>query len=272
VASDGTLTQNGTATNIGASPRALAIDASGKYLLVTTNFVGTNLLVLSLDSGSGAITPLNSYLANSSPDFITITPTSNYVYVSNSDENLITAFSLDSATGNLSPIPGSPFPAGGGVSGTGTDPNSRYLYAANHADNTVSAYAIATTTTNAGALIPISGSPYLLGTGTGPRAVATDTTGAFLYVANQGANNVLAFTIASGTGQLGQINSGTGFTAGTAPVSILAEPAGKFLYVLNQGSTNVSGYSYDPSTGKLTAITGSPFSIGSAPAAMTIAH
>jgi len=271
VAGDGTLTQKGTATDIGASPRALAIDASGKYLLVTTSFVGTNLLVFSLDSSTGALAPLNSYVANSSPDYITITPSSNYVYVSNSDENLITAFSLDSATGNLSPIPGSPFPAGGGIAGTATDPNGRYLYAANHADNTVSAYAI-DTTVNPGALNPISGSPYLLGTGTGPRAVATDTTGAFLYVANQGANNVLAFTIASGTGQLGQINSGTGFTAGTAPVSILAEPAGKFLYVLNQGSTNVSGYSYDPSTGKLTAITGSPFSIGSAPAAMTIAH
>ena len=115
-------------------------------------------------------------------------------------------------------------------------------------------------------------SPYLLGTATGPRAIATDTTGTFLYIANQGSNNVSAFTITSGSGQLTTINSGTPYTDGTGPVAILAEPAGKYLYVLNQGSTNVTGYSYDSTTGKLTTISGSPFSIGSAPGAMTISH
>jgi 6-phosphogluconolactonase (cycloisomerase 2 family) len=268
-AGDGTLTQNGDAVAIGASPRALAIDASGKYLLVTTNFVGTNLLVFSLDAGSGAITQIGSYSANTSPNYLTVSPSSNYVYVSNSDINLITAFSLDSATGNLTPVPGSPFATGLGVAGTATDPNSHYLYAANNSDNTVSAYAI---NSSNGALTPIVGSPYPLGTATGPRAIASDPTGAFLYVANQGSNNVSAFTISASTGQLGQINSGTAYSAGTSPIFILAEPAGQFLYVGNQGSTNITGFTYDSATGKLTAISGSPFSLGSAPGGLTIAQ
>jgi 6-phosphogluconolactonase (cycloisomerase 2 family) len=272
VAGDGTLTQNGDAIAIGASPRALAIDASGKYLLVTTNFVGTNLLVFSLDAGSGAITQIGSYSANTSPNYLTVSPSSNYVYVSNSDVNLITAFSLDSATGILTPIPGSPFPADLGVAGTTTDPNSRYLYAANNSANTVSGYTITATGVGAGALTPILGSPFSLGTASGPRAVATDTTGVFLYVANQVSNNVSAFTITSGTGALAQINSGTPYAAGTSPVFIMAEPAGQFLYVGNQGSTNITGYTYDSATGKLTAISGSPFSLGSAPGGIAIAH
>src|SRR5258708_4230849 len=172
IAGDGTVTQQGQATDIGASPRALAIDASGKYLVATTNFVGTNLLVFSLDAGTGAITLLNSYVANSSPNYLTITPSSNYVYVSNSDENLITAFSLASATGNLTPVPGSPFPAGQGVAGLASDPQSRYLYAANNSANTVSAYTI---DSNTGRLTELLQSPYPLGTATGPRAVVTDT-------------------------------------------------------------------------------------------------
>jgi len=53
---------------------------------------------------------------------------------------------------------------------------------------------------------------------------------------------------------------------------VLAEPAGKFIYVGNQSSTNVSGYSYDSTTGALTAISGSPFTVGSAPGAMVITH
>jgi 6-phosphogluconolactonase (cycloisomerase 2 family) len=111
-----------------------------------------------------------------------------------------------------------------------------------------------------------------LGVATQPRAIAIDPTGAFLYVANQGSNNVSAFTITSGTGQLTQINSGTPYSAGTSPVFILAEPAGKVLYVGNQGSTNISGYTYDSTTGALTEISGSPFTVGSAPGSMTLTH
>ena len=268
VAGDGTLTQISDAMPIGDSPRAMAIDASGKYLLVTTNFAGNNLLVFSLSTG-GAPTLVGSYAVNTSPNNLLISPTSNFVYISNSDVGLITAFSLDSATGTLTPIPGSPFGAGSGVSGLTTDPNSRYLYAANNSDNTVSAYTIDSGT---GTLKKILGSPYGLGTASGPRGVATDTTGTFLYVANAGSNNVSAFMIENGTGQLSQVNAGTPYSVGTSPVFILVEPAGQYLYVGNQGSTNVSGFTYDSTTGKLTAISGAPFSLGSAPGAMVITH
>jgi DNA-binding beta-propeller fold protein YncE len=78
--------------------------------------------------------------------------------------------------------------------------------------------------------------------------------------------------ITAGTGQLTAINSGTPYATGTSPVFILAEPAGKYLYVGNQTSSNVTGFSYDPVTGKLTAISGSPFTVGSAPGGLEITH
>ena len=186
VAGDGTLTQTGEATVIGVSPRSLAIDATGKYLLITTNFAPNQLLVFSLDAGSGAMTQLGTFAANTSPGDLKISPTSNFVYISNSDVGLITAYSIDSATGNLTPIPGSPFPAGLGVSGLAIDPGSNFLFAANHSANTVSVFNI---NSNTGALAPIPGSPYGLGTATGPRALATDPSGAFLYIANQDSSN-----------------------------------------------------------------------------------
>jgi 6-phosphogluconolactonase len=271
IASDGSLTQTLPDVTFpdGITPRALAIDASGKYLLVTINFAGQNLLVYSLNGGNGAPTPIGAYTANSSPNNLTISPSSNFVYVANGDVSLITAFSLDSATGNLTPIPGSPFPAGDGVAGMAVDPGSHFLYAANNNANSVSAYTI---DPNSGVLHEIPDSPYPVGTAAGPRAIATDTTGTFVYVANQASNNVLAFMITAGTGQLTAINSGTPYATGTSPVFILAEPSGKYLYVGNQGSTNITGFSYDPVTGKLTAITGSPFTVGSAPGGLDITH
>jgi 6-phosphogluconolactonase len=272
VATDGTLTQTVPAIDLGAgnSPQTMAIDASGKYLLMTTNFTGSNLLVYSLNSGSGTPTFVNSYSANSSPNNLTISPSSNFVYVANEDEALITAFSLDSATGNLTPIPGSPFPARRGVAGMAIDPASHFLYTANSTDNTVSAFTIDAGT---GRLQEIFGSPYPLGlTSPNPRALVTDTTGAFLYVANQSTSNVLAFTIAAGTGQLAVINGGTPYSTGTSPTFILADPAGKYVYVGNQSSSNITGFTYDATTGKLTTISGSPFTVGAGPGAMTISH
>lgn len=268
VGGDGSLTQNGDATSIGAAPRAMAIDASGKYLLITTDFAVTNLLVFSLDSGTGAITQVGSFAANSSPNDLKISPTSDFVYVSNSAVALITVFSLDSSTGNLVQV-GAPVPAGRGVAGLAIDPGGHFLYAANNSDATVSAFAIDPGT---GALSVISGSPFGLGTATGPRAIAIDPSGMFLYVANQSSNNVSAFTIKAGTGELGNINNGTAYSAGTGPLFALAEPAGKILYVGNQGSTNISAYTYDPATGALTAVSGSPFNVVSAPGAMVISH
>jgi 6-phosphogluconolactonase len=47
------------------------------------------------------------------------------------------------------------------------------------------------------------------------------------------------------------------------------DPSGKFLYVANSGSNNVSVFSIG-STGALTAISGSPFSAGTAPIGLSI--
>src|SRR5262249_26786687 len=101
--------------------------------------------------------------------------------------------------------------------------------------------------------------------------IAIDPSGAFLYVANQGSNNISEFTITAATGELTTI-TGSPISAGTAPVFAFTEPTGQFLYIGNQTSKNVSGYSYDTSTGKLTAISGSPFTVDSAPGMMVITH
>src|SRR4030042_413561 len=54
-----------------------------------------------------------------------------------------------------------------------------YVFTANQISNDVSAYSLDIST---GALTPVSGSPYLVGTH--PRSVAVDPSGKHLYVAN----------------------------------------------------------------------------------------
>ena len=55
--------------------------------------------------------------------------------------------------------------------------------------------------------------------GTTPTAVTVSQDGAFLYVANQGSNDVFAYAISSASGGLTAV-SGTPFPAGVAPRAI----------------------------------------------------
>ena len=112
--------------------------------------------------------------------------------------------------------------------------------------------------------------------GTTPVAAAVSANSSFLYVVNQGSNNVSAYAIDAGTGALTALAGGTGnpFAAGTAPVGIAIAPNGSFVYVANSGTNNVSAYSVNIGTGALTALAGgigNPFAAGTTPAGITIA-
>ncbi|RFC36553.1 MAG: Lactonase, 7-bladed beta-propeller [Candidatus Nitrotoga sp. LAW] len=88
----------------------------------------------------------------------------------------------------------------------------------------------------------------------------------FAYVANQGSNNVSAYTIDAGTGTLTPV-AGSPFTAGMAPTSVTISPNGAFAYVANIGGGG-SAYAINAVTGALTPVAGSPFSARMEPSPM----
>ena len=83
--------------------------------------------------------------------------------------------------------------------------------------------------------------------------MAADASGHFLYVANNGSNNVSVFAIDQATGALTQI-AGSPFAAGEAPLAIEIDDAGRLMYVPNSLSKTVTVYSLDSATGKLTTM------------------
>jgi hypothetical protein len=147
-------------------------------------------------------------------------PSGKFAYVTSDG---VRAYTIDSATGALTSIPGSPFPAGFGPASVAVDPGSRFAYVTNSQTmfgNNVSGYTINPTS---GALTPIPGSPFF--SGTGPRSVAVDPSSRFVYVVNTGRffpateANVSGFTINTVTGALTHI-PGSPFRAGLAPSSV----------------------------------------------------
>ena len=71
------------------------------------------------------------------------------------------AYTINSSTGALRAVAGSPFATGSSPFSAAVDPSGQFAYVANDADNTVSAYAVVNS--SAGALRAVSGSPFAAG-------------------------------------------------------------------------------------------------------------
>ena len=208
---------------VGSGPVALA--ASGEPgLLYVANSQSNNVSGYSLDENAGVPTPLpgSPYAAGQGPASIVIAPAPlpnfmgpTLVMVANRVSNNVSVFSI-SGNGSLSPVPGSPFPAGGSPSSVTTDTNViplKFAYVTIPASNEIAGYSIDQST---GALTPLAGSPFPVGVG--PSSAATR--GTLLYVANAGSNSMLVYSIDQNTGALTPV-SGSPFPVGRSPTAVL---------------------------------------------------
>jgi 6-phosphogluconolactonase (cycloisomerase 2 family) len=96
-----------------------------------------------------------------------------------------------------------------------------------------------------------------------------DPSGKYLYVANQGSNNVAAYSISS-TGLPEALTSSTttnAFTTETSPSVLATDPSGKYLLVGNQGSS--AGIQlFSISNGSLNTL--STYSVGNTPSSIAV--
>jgi 6-phosphogluconolactonase len=184
---------NGTAYNVTVKTQA----TNPSQTCVATNGMGT--------------------VAGASITNIAVTCTTNadrFVYVANGGSNNISAYAVNAASGALTAISGSPFPAGNVPYSIAVDPSGKFAYVANQSNGNVSAFAIDGTS---GALTAVSGSPFA--TGPVPFSVAVDPSSKFLYVTNGNSGNVSAYTINPSSGALTAV-SGSPFAAGSLPYAV----------------------------------------------------
>jgi 6-phosphogluconolactonase (cycloisomerase 2 family) len=291
VASDGTLTLGSTPIAVGASPNAVVIDPSGKYLLVTNNFSsgggynGGDISVFSIDASTGALSPVGSPVpANTNPTNILFTHSGKFVYVSNPEIGMVTGFAF--ANGVLSLVPETPVSSGqgGGALGLAVDGSDQFLYVTNPSATNpppnqatignISGFNIDRTS---GALTPILGSPFTSTVGgQGPTTITIDPTGRLVYAVTPGSSlSVWCFEITSTNGQLVAVTDSP-FSVAAGGLFALFDPSGRFFYI--GSAIGIEAYTYNPSTGALTPISCpsstqcSPFSTLTAPGKMVFAE
>jgi 6-phosphogluconolactonase (cycloisomerase 2 family) len=91
---------------------------------------------------------------------VVIEPTGHYAYVSASTGSGVYGYSIDQASGALTALSGSPFPAGTNPLFINIDPSGKFAYTANNSSGGISGYAINPQT---GVLTAITGSPFPTG-------------------------------------------------------------------------------------------------------------
>jgi 6-phosphogluconolactonase len=155
---------------------SVTTDPAGKFVIAVSNGSSTLfglIAVFGLDSATGLLsaagTPSHT---GSDPSSVTVDPSGKFVYVADTADATISAFTLNSASGALSPISGSPFPSGGqgtnnGPLGIAADAAGKYIYVCN-ASNDISVF---TFNSQTGVLTALAGSPFASG-GNAPTGIA----------------------------------------------------------------------------------------------------
>jgi 6-phosphogluconolactonase (cycloisomerase 2 family) len=221
-------------------PTSVAVSHSGKYLYVANNFTGS-VSAYSI-SAAGALAELGGspYAVGIAPSGLTIPPNGGFLYVANYGSNNISAFAIcdalvtscadvNQADGSLKAVAGSPFSDGGGPIAIAIDPSFAFLYVLEKGSNQISVYSYGT---GSGVITPFAVTPTV-STGLTPVSIVivSGATGSnigntitnptdFVYVVNNGASTLTAFTLDTATGVLTSL--GTPVPTSVNPTSVAA--------------------------------------------------
>ena len=258
--SDGSVTESGSRTPVGAQPFLLAMDPGGNFLYVA-NAVSNNISVFSIASGGSLSAVAGSpFSINLSPKSMQIAPSGKFLYVSapSAGTGVVATFSLSS--GVLTFI-GLTNTADNDPSGLAIAPSGNFLYAANATANSISIFSIA----SSGLLTQVPQSP-LADAFQHPVSLVVDPTGTYLYVANQGSNNISSYTLTSSTGFPVAVTDSP-FGSETGPSFVVTDTNGKYLFVGNQtGSAGIQAFGV--AGGSLNSI--ATYNVGNTPTSIAV--
>ncbi|MHB9020353.1 MAG: lactonase family protein [Halothiobacillus sp.] len=261
------------ATNI-----AYAHGRCGALFVYTANGRKT-ISAYAINASSGKLAQIvgSPFAVSGDPLSVAVNPAGTFVYVASDDQDSggrISVFRVNSFTGALTPIVGSPFAAGVNLSSLTLNPagTSAYVMNANQYGNGrdfASAYRINTVT----GAPTLAGSTDITGYGSGP--ISINPAGTLAYMTNYGANpdnpqgSVSIYSIDAITGVLTRVEGGP-FATGNGPNdAITVNPAGTFAYVPNPADNTLAVYGIDAATGKLTPA-GGLVPTGNNPTSITI--
>jgi 6-phosphogluconolactonase (cycloisomerase 2 family) len=237
-------------------PKSINVDPSGKHVFVSYTLTGEvwTYSIASGGSSPGALTPVSKMRLHSSFELgqllstgtaaVTFTPKQLLVANEETPGATITQFTIDPATGNLSPL-STPIGAGDTAKTVATDPFGANAYAPAFTSDAVFGY----TDIFGVGLSFYATEPYAAGNG--PSWLTTDLSGSFLYVTMQTDNTVWKYDL-----PLQPASGAATISTHAGPVFVTTDPTGSFIYVADGTAATIDVFGIDSATGNLGPIAG----------------
>jgi 6-phosphogluconolactonase (cycloisomerase 2 family) len=244
-----------------------AIAAPQKQFVYTDNEIAPINTVTGFQVSDGTLTQISGSPFSTKgeggqgpTDAITVATTLSgfYLFAANDGDGTVSAFTIDSTTGNLTIVSGSPFLVDGPATSNyslASSPNGQFLFVTSDATEVIHVYSISTS----GGLSEVSGSPFQ--TGANNDGLKVSPNGYYLVAGESSLNSVGVFAISS-TGSIKPV-AGSPFSASGTVNSVDVNCASRLVFAASNDSTFIDAYQM-ASDGGLTPSPGSPFENGTA--------
>jgi 6-phosphogluconolactonase len=259
IAADGSLKEINHQSTHGYSPCHVAIDPTGRVVLVA-NYTSGNACAYVIQP-NGGIAPASAVVQHTGNSIntsrqseahahsVTIDPQNKRVLVADLGIDKLMVYTIDHTHGTLSAVGSGNTPAGAGPRHVAFHPNARWVYAINELDSTVSQFNYDAQSGGLTLLATYSTLPADFSATSWCADVHVSADGRFLYGSNRGHDSIAVFAIDSNTGNLTALAYTP--TQGNFPRNFAIDPSGKYLLAANQNTSAIVSYHIHPQTGLL---------------------
>ncbi len=258
----GRLTFLQQVSSLGADPAHLALDKTGRYLLVA-NYTSGNIAVFPvLKNGQlGLRTAFVQHAGSSVNKERQAGPHAHEIQTSNDNQFVLAAdlgldelllYRFDPKNGSLAPNDPAfvKISAGSGPRHFAIAPSGKFVYLVNEMASTVTVFDFAASSGRLQEQQSLSTLPAGFKGENTTAEIAVDAQGKFLYASNRGDDSIAVFAINLLDGKLTFVERVP--TGGKTPRHFTLDPTGKWLFAANQESNSISIFRVNPETGRLT--------------------
>src|SRR5882724_5290276 len=258
----GKLTFLNEVSSRGAGPCHVALDKTGKYVLVA-NYDGGSVAVFPvLPDGrlgeASAVVQHSGHGPNTERQEgphaheIRLTRDNRFAIATDLGLDELLVYHFDVAKGTLAandPTFAKVEP-GAGPRHFALHPSGKFVYSLNEMGGSVTGFAYDARKGALSSLQTISSLPKDFKGKNDSAEIAADASGRFLYASNRGPDNIAVFAIDPAKGTLKLVEHVP--TKGKTPRNFAIDPTGKYLFAANEESNNIAVFRVDPKSGRLT--------------------
>jgi 6-phosphogluconolactonase len=228
----------------------------GCYTSKQRNGRGEGITVHRIDATSGAWTQLQLVNTADNPSWLALDRKQRFLYVAHGDGEVVTAFRVDEATGQLSLLGAQDARGKNGVR-LGVDASNRFVICANYSSGTVAVLPIQAD----GSLGPVTDLAALPGkpgphrteqASSHPHDIMFDQRDRFIVVPDKGLDATFVFSLDAASGKLVPAAApSVASRPGAGPRHASFHPVKPYAYVLNELDSTLTTYRFDGERGAL---------------------